>query len=60
MIVSKELIRELARLICVGRFCDECPIQDECERTHADPLEDDTTMDETINLMKEIKKERSI
>lgn len=56
MIVSKKLIRELARLICVGRLCDECPIQDECERTHADPLEDNTTMDEIINLMKEIKK----
>ena len=56
MVVSKKLIRELVKLICVGRLCDECPIQDECERTHADPLEDDTTMDEIINLIKEIEK----
>lgn len=56
MIVSKKLICELVKLICVGRLCDECPIQDECERTDADPLGDYTTMDEIINLMKEINK----
>lgn len=56
MIVSKELIRKLVKLICVGRLCDECPIQDECERTGADPLGDYTTMNEIINLIKEINK----
>lgn len=61
MVVSKKLIRELVKLNCVGRLCDECPIQEECERClKFDPTDDRTTMDEIINLIKEIGKERSI
>lgn len=57
MVVSKKLIRELVKLICVGRLCDECPIQDECERCiRLDLLDDSVTMDEIINLIKEIEK----
>ena len=57
MVVSKKLIRELVKLICVGRLCDECPIQDECERCiKLDLLDDSATMDEIINLIKEIGK----
>lgn len=58
MYASKNVIRKLIKLICVGRLCDECPIQDECERCiRLDPLDDHTTMEEIINLMKEIGKE---
>ena len=58
MLVPNKLIRKLIKLICVGRLCDECPIQDECERCiKLDPLDDHTTMEEIINLMKEIGKE---
>lgn len=57
MVVSKKVIRELVKLICIGRLCDECPIQDECERCiRLDPLDDSATMDEIINLIKEIEK----
>ena len=57
MLVPNKLIRKLMELICVRRLCDECPIQEECERCiRLDPLDDHTTMDEIINLMKEIEK----
>ena len=57
MVVSKKLIRELVKLNCVGRLCDECPIQEECERClEFDPTDDRTTMDEIITLIKEINK----
>lgn len=56
MVVSKKLIRKLVELIC-GRFCDECPIQEECKRClKFDPTDNRTTMDEIINLIKEIDK----
>ena len=61
MYASKNVIRKLVKLICVGRFCDECPIQEECKRClKFDPTDYRTTMDEIINLIKEIEKERSI
>ena len=57
MLVPNKLIRELVKLNCVGRLCDECPIQEECERClKFDPIDDRTTMDEIVNLMKEINK----
>ena len=58
MLVPNKLIRKLVKLICVGRLCDECPIQDECERCiRLDPLDDHTTMEEIVKLMKEIGNE---
>ena len=58
MLVPNKLIRKLIKLICVGRLCDECPIQDECERCiRLDPLDDHTTMEEIVKLMKEIGNE---
>lgn len=55
MVVSKQSIGKCIKLICNGRLCDECPIEEECgECTHHEGVGYDTTIDEFLNIFKRI------
>ena len=57
MNVSKQSIRKCIKLICEGRLCDECPIQEQCLKcTHNEGVGYDTTIDEFLYLFDEITK----
>ena len=58
MVVSKQSIRKCIKLICNGRLCDECPIEEEClECTRGMGLGYDSTIDEFLYLFHKITKE---
>ena len=62
MIVSKKAIRRCLMLICVGRICDECPIEDECFGVYGEdsnPTDDDSTIGDALALFDKIAKKEN-
>ena len=49
-------------LICVGRICDECPIEDECFGVYGEdsnPTDDDSTIGDALALFDKIAKKEN-
>ena len=57
-VVSRKGIRRIITLICQGRLCDECPIDDECREVLREDGTDDATIDQLEVLFKKICKEK--
>lgn len=58
MVVNRKGMIRIITLICQGRLCDECPIDNECREVLREDGTDDATIDQIEALFEKICKEK--